>query len=232
MKIPHSNKLHQVLAQGVVSSLFLVFFFSLCSCNKEDPSYEKEALRLTAEKAALEARLEESERNLATLQTKLNQAQNAVSDASEKITEAKGQIDAEKIKLGFAKAVAGLGTQIEEKHPDYTVESVTFQKMTMPTDYPFSSGVVTTLVSKKTGEKQNLYWEAQGNTQGVWRFANREKPADTVAQATPPSNTPDNTPTATPTQPPAAPPKPARPPQRRPVAADGNSHIIDWGKLK
>jgi len=211
----------------LMSPLILTMLFALCSCNEEDPSYEKEALKLTAENAALKARAEESDRQMQALQTQLNQAQSAVASSVEKVTEAKGQIDVEKIKMGFAKAVSGLGEQIEKKHPDSSVESVTFQKMKLPTDYPFSSGVMTTLVSKTTGKKRTLYWEAQGNTQGVWRFANKDKPANTVAQATPPASNPTPTPAATPKTPTAQPV--ARP--RRPISRDGNAHIIDWGKL-
>ncbi|MBT8044425.1 MAG: hypothetical protein KJO79_05685 [Verrucomicrobiae bacterium] len=221
------------------SLMVVAVLIPLSSCSQKDPSYEKEALKLTAENAALKANLEEAERNLQAMQAKLNQAQSAVANANQQvtaakgqITEAKGKIDAEKIKLGFAKAVSGLGEQIEKKHPEYTVESVTFQKMKMPTDYPFSSGVVTTLISKNSGKKQNLYWEAQGNTQGVWRFAQRKKPTTSVAQNTPTNNTANNNTAATPPKQPSRPAQPVAQPPRRPVAVDGNTHIIDWGRLK
>jgi len=230
MKTHYFNQLYTISRKGVLPLLSLALICSLSSCNNEDPSYEKEALRLTAEKASLETRLEESERNLAAMQKNLNQAKNAVSDASEKISEAKGQIDVDKIKLGFAKAVSDLGEQIEEKHPDYTVESVTFQKMKLPTDYPFSSGVMTTIVSKSSGQKQILYWEGQGNTQGVWRFANKKKPAT----AAPPSQNVAGNKPATSAQPVPARPVPANPTRatRTPARADGSSHIIDWGNLR
>jgi len=237
MKTHYFDQLPTISKKGMLPVLSLALIFSLNSCNDEDPSYEKEALRLTAEKASLETRLEDAEKNLAAMEAKLKQAKSAVSDASEKITEAKGQIDVDKIKLGFAKAVSDLGAQIEEKHPDYTVESVTFQKMKLPTDYPFSSGVMTTLVSKSSGQKQILYWEGQGNTQGVWRFANKKKPA-TVATATAAT-----TPSAAANPPAPARPVPATPispqsnrairiPSRTPARADGNTHIIDWGPLR
>ena len=242
MNSMNHSKLSSSFQRGTTLSLILVLLVSISSCNTEDPSFEKEALKLTAEKAALEVRLEESEKQKEALQSQLSQAQVAVSSANSKVTaakseidNAKGQIDVEKIKLGFAKAVSDLGAKIELKHPDYTVESVTFQKMKLPTDYPFSSGVMTTLISKSSGKKQILYWEAQGNTQGVWRFANREKPRNSVAAdtpATPQSTVIGNNP-VTP-QRPATPAQPTRPakPTRIPTRTDGNTHIIDWGNLK
>jgi len=203
----------------------------LPSCKEEDPSYEKEAIKLSAEKAVLEERLETANKKLEALQAKVKNIQ-----AQRDAMEAKpAKIDVEKIKLGFAKAVSELQAQIEQKHPEYTVESVTFQKMKLPGDYPFTSGVITTLRSRKTGAKQLLYWEAQGNIEGKWRFANKKKPATSVADN---SSTPSTPNTQTPQKPDKpiaqAPPRPQqpRPPVRRPPVSNGNTHVIDWGRLK
>jgi hypothetical protein len=215
-------------------SLLVTIFLavSLSSCNEKDPSYEKEALKLTAENATLKVQLEEAQRSISSLEAKVRDNQSALDSAKLQLSKSQlkkdsGKIDKDKIKLGFAKAVSELGAQIEEKHPDFTVESVTFQKMQLPTDYPFSSGVMTTLVSKKTGKQQILYWEAQGDTQGVWHFANKEKPVNSNSStpSTPPS-------TAAQTPAPQKPTKPIQPTARRPIAADGNTHIIDWGNLQ
>lgn len=210
---------------AVIASLLLI----LPSCKEEDPSYEKETLKLTAENAALETRLEEANKQMEALRMDVQRANSERDAMQAKISEASGTIDQEKIRTGFAEAVANLGQQIEQKHSDYSVDSVTFQKMKMPTDYPFSSGVMTTLVSKSSGEKRTLYWEAQGNTKGEWRFAQKSKPTTTVAQNPPPATPTSSDKPATPATPattPATPkpPKPARP--------DGKSHIIDWGKLR
>ncbi len=193
-------------------------------------------MKLSAEKAALEVRLEESEKQVSALQTKIQQVEAQLDAAKGQASRDSGKIDPEKIKLGFAKAVSDLGQQIEKSFPDLTVKSVTFQKMKMPTDYPFTSGVMTTLVSKKTGETKVRYWEAQGNTQGEWRFAQKEAPKPTVASnnpTTPPKNpttTAANPPSTTPTQP-TQPTRPVQPTRPKPVS-NGKTHVIDWGNLR
>ena len=155
------------------------------------------------------------------------------------------KVDVDRIKQGFAKAVSGLSEQIETQKPQYSVESVTFQKMKMPTEYPFSSGVIMSIASKKTGEKQNVYWEGRGNLKGEWKFAQLEKPTAAIAAADPfagkekqpatkedPPNTgkqvaKNDKPTP---EKPVTKNEPTRP--KRPTRIDPNTHIIDWGKLK
>lgn len=222
-----------ITRQTTQLSIILAFTASLLlvlpSCKEEDPSYEKETLKLTAENAALETRLEEANKQMEALRLDVQRANSERDAMQAKISEASGTIDQDKIKAGFAKAVSDLGQQIEKKHSDYSVDSVTFQKMKMPTDYPFSSGVMTTLVSKTSGEKRTLYWEAQGNTKGEWRFAQKSKPTPTVAKTTPPATPTSPGNPATPTTPGTTTPV-AKPP--KPVKSDGKSHIIDWGKLR
>ena len=223
----------------MLTSPCIILGLSACKEDK-DPSYEKEALKLSAEKAALEVRLEESKKQLEALQAQVQRAEDERDAIKAKASQASGKIDPEKIKVGFAKAVSELGQQIEQKHPDYSVASVTFQKMKMPTDYPFSSGVMTTIISKSSGEKRTLYWEAQGNTKGEWRFAQRSAPKKpTVADANPPSQpsgNPNDTSTASnpPSGQPSKPKQPAQPqsPSRPKPATNGKTHVIDWGKLR
>jgi len=202
---------------------------TLSSCLDEDPSYDKEVLKLTAEKSTLATKLEESEKQLANMKKEVARLKSTAQAKPATPTPAPTpaapagpvEIDQEKIKLGFAKAVSNLSAQIEQKNPDYQVESVTFKKMKLPSDYPFSSGVSTLLVSKSTGTRQTLHWEAQGNTKGEWRFANKgsenPEPQTDIAQ------NPTPTPTTQPTPQPKPKPRPVTP-------ADPNSHVIDWGK--
>ena len=236
-----SKDTHTGWLRNYLSLLVTIFLaVSLSSCNEKDPSYEKEALKLTAENATLKVQLKEAQRSISSLETKVRDNQSALDSAKLQLSKSQlkkdsGKIDKDKIKLGFAKAVSELGAQIEQKHPDFTVESVTFQKMQLPTDYPFSSGVMTTLVSKKTGKQQILYWEAQGDTQGVWHFANKEKPVNSNSStpSTPPSTAAQSPAPEKPTRPaPEKPTRPIQPTARRPIAADGNTHIIDWGRLR
>lgn len=215
-----------------------IFSLLLPSCLEDkDPSYEKEALKLSAEKAALEVRLEESKKQIEELRTQVRQAEAQVDAIKEKASEASGKIDPEKIKLGFAKAMADLEKQIETNFPHLGVKSWTVQKMNVQTDYPFSSGVMTTLVNKSTGETQDKYWEAKGNVKGEWLFEQKAGPAPRVVRNPPAQPTgPGGRPSTTAGNPPAQPAQPAQPRQPAPARpkpkADGKTHIIDWGTLR
>ena len=215
-----STTFKRLAAVTIVSGLCL----TLSSCLDEDPSYDREVLKLTAEKSTLQTKLEESQKQLAHMKKEVARLKSTPQAPQPKPTPtapvAAPDVDQEQIKLGFAKAVSNLSAQIEQKNPDYQVESVTFQKMKMPSDYPFSSGVSTLLVSKSTGTRQTLYWQAQGNSKGEWRFANKGKNNPESDTAT--AQNPDTTTEATPKPQPKPRPKPT-------VPADPNSHVIDWG---
>lgn len=227
---------------GASSSSFLMvsscMFLLLPSCLKEeDPSYEKEALKLSAEKAALEVRLEESQKQVESLQAKVSQAESQARELQSKATQVTGEIDSDKIKLGFAKAMGELEEKIESNFPHLGVKSCTVQSMNVQTDYPFSSGVMTTLVNKSTGEVQEKYWAAKGNTKGEWLFEQTEAPQTKVAS----SNGSQPKPTVSANPAPSSvdttsldqPEQPNQPTRPKPKpAADGNTHVIDWGSLR
>ena len=212
-----------------LSCVFLV----LPACKEDkDPSYEKEALKLSAEKAALEVRLEESKKQVTALQARVQGAEAERDAIKEKASQSTGKIDPEKIKLGFAKAMADLEKNIEKNFPHLSVKSWTVQKMNVQTDYPFTSGVMTTLANKTSGTTEDKYWEAKGNIKGEWLFSQTAAPKPVARRntLTPHNTTASNPPSGQPAQP----NQPARPTQpRRPKpATNGKTHVIDWGTLR
>lgn len=225
----------------MLMSSCLLLVLPACKETK-DPSYEKEALKLSAEKAALEVRLEEAKKQVDALQAKVRNAENERDAAKTQAAQNTGKIDPDKIKRGFADRMAELEKDIESNFPHLSVKSWTVQKMDLQTDYPFTTGLMMTLVNKSTGQTQDKYWEARGNTQGEWKFAQRSAPKTTAAAnprqpTTAPSSNPGsptaaNPPAGRPATNPAPQTRPQPTPTRPKPASNGKTHVIDWGSLR
>lgn len=157
----------------IYTSLLIVG--AMTSCDKKgDPSYEKEALRLTAAKATVEANLKTAESKLSTAENTITSLKSEIEDLKQKpipLTKPEtSTVDIEKIKLGFMHGVEKLKAGVEKQNTQHSVESVTFEKINMPTERPFSSGVVLTLKSKQDGQFTKLRWLGHGSPEGDWIF--------------------------------------------------------------
>ena len=146
----------------------------MTSCDqKSDPSYEKQSLVLAAEKATFEVNLKLAEDKLKTAEATIANLTGEIATLKKnppKEVAAVPKFDKETIQLGFMRGVDELKTKIEKENTQHTVESVTFEKMNIPTDKPFSSGVTIQLKSKKTNQYTSFRWQGHGSLKGEWDF--------------------------------------------------------------
>jgi len=154
----------------IYTSLLLVG--AMTSCDKKgDPSYEKDALRLTAEKATAEANYKSAESKLTTAEATIASLRSEIESLKQKPREPEApKVNIDNIKLGFMRDVEKLKTSVESTKTQHSVESVTFEKMTIPRERPFSSGVVMTLKSRQDGRLTKLRWLGHGSPEGNWIF--------------------------------------------------------------
>ncbi|MBT8044426.1 MAG: hypothetical protein KJO79_05690 [Verrucomicrobiae bacterium] len=146
----------------------------ITSCDqKGDPSYEKQSLKLAAEKATIEANLKATEDKLKSAEATISSLRNQIAMLKVKPPQplsTEPKFDKEKIQLGFMRGIDALKARIEREQTQHTVESVTFEKMDIPTDKPFSSGVTIKLKSKQTGKLTQFRWQGHGSLKGEWDF--------------------------------------------------------------
>jgi len=178
------------------------------SCEKKgDPSYDKEVLKLTAENAALAAKFEAAEKKLKEAKPASNDSAPVIAKMEAEIADLKKML-AEKpkaapaptgntptynlqaVKLGFMTGVEKLKENLETQNPDYRIDSVTLEKLQLPSSKPFASGVSMKVVSKSTGQTIPFRWNGIGSIDGTWTF---QKASNQVV-----TNTPTNTPGANP----------------------------------
>ena len=257
------------LLQTAGGATIALGLFTSCDKIGGDPSYEKEVLKLTAEKAALEAKFEALEQKLKNAEAETQKAKAKTVDSGPVITKLEAKIaslekelsempkaaaagntinyNLQAVRLGFMTGVEKLKSDLETQHPDYEINSVTLEKLQLPSSKPFSSGVSMKVVSKSTGQTIPFRWNGNGAPDGTWTFqqinttvADNQGSTPQVAppQQTPPSTSNNgiqvtretgtgNNGTPSTGQTPATTPAPPK----RPVRVDGNTHQVDWNNL-
>lgn len=151
-------------------SLFLpVALFT--SCDKgSDPSYEIEAIKLSAENKLLrtqakeaETRRQELESELSTLREQLN--------SLESLAEGSTTINHNQVKVGFADGVESLRQQVEKDKPHLKVLNYTVENKSLDPEFPFTASIAMKVHNSQKSQEQVLRWQGKGSTKGKWTFS-------------------------------------------------------------
>ena len=151
---------------------FLSVLLTSCDLESQNMSQETETLRLTAEKAAIEAKLQ-------AVITKLKKAESVIISLKTEISNLKKQQvstptppkhDFEIVKLGFMNGVDKLRENIETSNPSMLVQSVTMGKVNASGALPFSSAITMQIQSRSTGKSLPFKWIGRGSPDGNWTF--------------------------------------------------------------
>ncbi|MFK7909507.1 MAG: hypothetical protein AB8F34_02785 [Akkermansiaceae bacterium] len=196
-------KFPKKLTNTIPTAMVVTGAIFCCSCQeRQDMSYEKETLKLTAELAASQTKNEALKKQLGDRENKISTLQKQITSLEENTakieTAHKAQkFDREKIQLGFMKHVEVLKAKVEAENQGFLVESVTLERMVLPSERPFSSGVVMRVKSAKSGQVKSFRWQGFGDPKGEWEFeqdssfnsgtglADNNKPSPTTPQANP-----------------------------------------------